>query len=857
MEAEESESGVDVSRRFQFATLCAFLDRIRHIPKSAVSARRRVFNSLIARWSADSSNLSTTKPTFYPALRLIANAYDSRKFNMKSKKLIAKVCKALLLPNETKRELLKIDSKSSMLAIAQLAREIADRNPSSRRDATIFEVNESLDKIMDAELSENELNSLLRGCRSARELFWLMNILVRNVERCLGIASSTILNWVHENGNEMRKAGASLEKVCQLAARGESLDASDILFRMFEPMLLSRIKQGSNIYDKLVQYCGEPFYVELKFDGEHFMVHRGGVGQYRYYSRNQNDFSEGVGRSLNDRIEPFFASTLDSCVLDTELLLWDTVDGKYVGKGRLASDGRVYDVKSLKDCGAVQACLAIFDVLFLNGRSLMDIPLERRKALLNDGSILCKQDSKTIFIADFDIVNNREHFIRIYEKAMKDGEEGIVVKKIDSVYKIGVRHMINGWFKVKPFHLGDESLDLAVVGVDRGRNGFIESYVVAVIRDDKFFVVGKTSRGLDHTTRKRLNAKLEKDHGWLNGRVVPDWIHAASATTDRATDYAHKDNIQVVEVRAAGIINGRLQFPSLRFYRDDKFVKDTDKYEDFLDYEMTLRSQSLVSVEKASVDIRKRAAQRQVMDEYRLSPKKAFVPVISTDLQGKQVCVLHGSAEMCVQRICEIVESFGGSYVANPRPETVLVLTGDRKNLKAKAIIKSNKYNVVSTDWIARCADARILLPVNDSEAVHIIDESLLPVGVQNALVASDNETEESFTIGDIQAMLDTIHTTNENSEADEEELRNELLRNEKFFRFSNFVFFLDQSLPPTSLQYTRSLLKMHAAKLSASMDEHVTHIVVDSRNNTPKCSLGGHKVTLVDMAWIEDALEL
>uniref|UniRef100_A0A914SCE8 ATP-dependent DNA ligase family profile domain-containing protein n=1 Tax=Parascaris equorum TaxID=6256 RepID=A0A914SCE8_PAREQ len=120
---------------------------------------------------------------------------------------------------------------------------------------------------------------------------------------------------------------------------------------------------------------------------------------------------------------------------------------------------------------------------------------------------------------------------------MKDGEEGIVVKKIDSVYKIGVRHMINGWFKVKPFHLGDESLDLAVVGVDRGRN------------DDKFFVVGKTSRGLDHTTRKRLNAKLEKDHGWLNGRVVPDWIHAASATTDRATDYAHKDNIQVVEVK--------------------------------------------------------------------------------------------------------------------------------------------------------------------------------------------------------------------------------------------------------------------------------------------------------------------
>lgn len=73
------------------------------------------------------------------------------------------------------------------------------------------------------------------------------------------------------------------------------------------------------------------------------------------------------------------------------------------------------------------------------------------------------------------------------------------------------------------------------------------------------------------------------------------------------------------------------------------------------------------------MDIRKRAAQRQVMDEYRVSPKKACVPLISTDLQGKQVCVLHGSAEVCAQRIREIIESFGGSYVANPSKHSVIV----------------------------------------------------------------------------------------------------------------------------------------------------------------------------------------
>ncbi|VDK19466.1 unnamed protein product, partial [Anisakis simplex] len=365
---------------------------------------------------------------------------------------------------------------------------------------------------------------------------------------------------------------------------------------------MSRIKHGSNVYDKLVQYCGKPFYVELKFDGEHFLLHckrttasdsspssskTSDVSSfdYRYYSRNQNDFTATISSSLNQRISSFFASSLKNCILDAELLLWDTVDKKYVGKGRAASDGRVYDVKNLKDSVTVQACLAVFDVLFLNGESLMNTTLEKRKQLLRNGSVFCGEDRGVIFNADFHVVSSRDQFVELYQNAMRDGEEGIVVKKIDSFYKIGVRYMVNGWFKVKPFHLGEETLDLAIVGVDLGRNGYIENFVVAVLRDDKFYIVGKVARGLDDVTRKRLIGKLKMDHGWLSGKMVPDWIHRKCTNSDRATNYVHRDNLQVVEVKASGIINGKLQFPSLRFYRDDKPVKDIDKYEDFLDFE--------------------------------------------------------------------------------------------------------------------------------------------------------------------------------------------------------------------------------------------------------------------------------
>lgn len=41
-------------------------------------------------------------------------------------------------------------------------------------------------------------------------------------------------------------------------------------------------------------------------------------------------------------------------------------------------------------------------------------------------------------------------------------------------------------FRIKPFHLGNESLDLAIVGVDLGRGGKISNYSVATLRGTCF-----------------------------------------------------------------------------------------------------------------------------------------------------------------------------------------------------------------------------------------------------------------------------------------------------------------------------------------------------------------------------------
>lgn len=72
-------------------------------------------------------------------------------------------------------------------------------------------------------------------------------------QRALSVTSAHLVSWVHPNGVELRQAGVSLRQICQLAAEGKMSDDSSILFRRFEPMLLSRIRYGSaNVYDKVI-----------------------------------------------------------------------------------------------------------------------------------------------------------------------------------------------------------------------------------------------------------------------------------------------------------------------------------------------------------------------------------------------------------------------------------------------------------------------------------------------------------------------------------------------------------------------------------------------------------------------------
>lgn len=72
------------SRRFKYATLCEYLDRMQRIHWKDKFGKQRVLKALITKWSTEAAAVTAGTVSFYPVLRIMANSLDGRKFHMKS-----------------------------------------------------------------------------------------------------------------------------------------------------------------------------------------------------------------------------------------------------------------------------------------------------------------------------------------------------------------------------------------------------------------------------------------------------------------------------------------------------------------------------------------------------------------------------------------------------------------------------------------------------------------------------------------------------------------------------------------------------------------------------------------------------
>jgi len=290
---------------------------------------------------------------------------------------------------------------------------------------------------------------------------------------------------------------------------------------------------------------------EYKFDGARIQIHRKD-DKVRIFSRRLTDVTDSIPEIVD------FAQTQ---VKASEFL----IEGEVVATGAAGKPvpfqdlmrrfRRVHEIEDM--AGKIPLKLYLFDVLQVDGKTLIDLPYTDRWKVLSQ---IVPKDR----LAPRIITSDVEKVESFMQSALKEGHEGLMAKSLSSNYSIGARG--KKWFKIKPW----DRLDVVIVAADWGsgrRVGWLSNYHLAVRDEDtgEFLVVGKTFKGLTdvefETTTKRLQEIKTRD-GRYTVYVKPA-IVAEVAYNEIQKSPRYKSGFA-------------LRFARISRFRDDKRPDDAD-----------------------------------------------------------------------------------------------------------------------------------------------------------------------------------------------------------------------------------------------------------------------------------------
>lgn len=342
------------------------------------------------------------------------------------------------------------------------------------------------------------------------------------------------------------------------AARNQAL--ASIQLRVFQPlqfMLASPEPTAEAILERLPP----PVWLEEKYDGIRCQLHKHG-DRVEIYSRDLKRITgqfPDLARAARDVAGDFIG--------DGELLAWR--DGRALPFAELQKRlGRKGDDFFL---GAeIPVSISFYDLLWLNGRSLLKEPLRARRELLSG----LLHPPAAIRPAQFHLAPVREAATAVeieaaFLAARQRGNEGLMAKDPASPYTPGRRGL--AWLKLKKAYA---TLDVVVVGVEYGhgkRRDVLSDYTFA-IRDaehaNRLLTVGKAYSGLTDAEIAQLTEHFLANTLEVHGRyraVVPDTVLEIAF-----------DIIQPSSRHQSGFA---LRFPRIARIRADKTVAEIDTLE--------------------------------------------------------------------------------------------------------------------------------------------------------------------------------------------------------------------------------------------------------------------------------------
>ena len=255
---------------------------------------------------------------------------------------------------------------------------------------------------------------------------------------------------------------------------------------------------------------------ECKMDGERCLVYCNGKGAITLYSRNQ----QILNRIYPELVDALMSSNKKSFIIDGEVVAF--------GRDGVTSFSKLQNriglqKPTIEDITKTPVYYYVFDMLYLNGNDIKELPLIKRKSILKSNITFNKQ---IIYTKHY-----KKYGLKFYEIACKKKWEGLIAKNAFSFYQ---NRRSKDWLK---FKCGNEQ-EFIIVGYTepQGSRMQLGALLLGFYDKNTLKYAGKVGTGFDRTMLQRLKNLLtpleielpiivkqvikEKNIHWVEPKIV-------------------------------------------------------------------------------------------------------------------------------------------------------------------------------------------------------------------------------------------------------------------------------------------------------------------------------------------------
>jgi len=432
------------------------------------------------------------------------------------------------------------------------------------RILTIAEVRHSLEAIAEAtgygsrERKERLIEALL-SLASPLEAKYLVKIFIGEMRTGFheGLMEQAVSKAFQISPEVVQRVSMTVGDIGEVAAIAKTEGKEGLLkigFRVFRPVRLMLAQMADDVAEALKEHDRKTAF-EYKLDGARVQFHKLN-DEVRIFSRRLTDVTESLPEIVETARKNVKAK---EAILEGEVIAVDSLGYPIPFQHLMRRFKRIHAIEDMVE--KIPVKLYLFDILYLNGESLVSVPyMQRRKVLAeNAGEIPLTK----LLITDK--IGEAERFLK---EATEAGHEGLMAKKPDSPYTPGIRG--KRWLKIKPVL---EPLDLVIVAAEYGygrRHEWLSDYYLAArdAESGEFLTLGKTFKGLTDAEMIGMTERLKE----LTIKEEPRRVFVISKIVVEVT----YNEIQKSPKYKCGMA---LRFARISRIREDKIPEEADTIE--------------------------------------------------------------------------------------------------------------------------------------------------------------------------------------------------------------------------------------------------------------------------------------